>query len=343
MEIASESKIKQKGYFSFPMRMMDWGKQTQRKLDQLRIKYRTTNSSCSSSASRTNSSRKLSNTLRKRSKSSSKLASPQTPFSPKSKLAKAQSILKNSRYSKKRLKLSLSSSTPRIVSPGYSESPLRNQVLVTSPRIESPVFYPSLSKPARGNKGNTELPIEIQERNKILFSLRSEASTRGFLAEPEEPPDEQDIVKRSLNWLIKKNKKIEQARASLDKLAQSKCTFKPYIHKKKPESDFKTLTTKASDSSNPEGCFSKVKSIQKVNCIKSVKFVKKTLRLNKPISSLQSSPRRFINESPYFPLSPYSNITPTRLHLAHKHGFSQQLIKISRPMLDYTKLMYKNT
>lgn len=340
MENATESKIKHKGYFSFPMRMMDCAKQTQRKLDQLRVKYRTIESSRSTSAPRTNSSRKLSKTLRKRSKSSSKLS--RTSFSRSSKLAKTQSILKNSRYAKRNLKLSLTS-TPSVVSPKRSESTLRNQVIVTSPRLESPVFYPSLSRPSRRNKANTDLPIEIQERNKILFSLRSEATTRGFVAEPEEPPDEQDVVRRSLNWLVKKKKKIEKSRASLVQLAQSKCTFKPYIYKRKVEQDFKTLTTKASDSLDPEDCLSKVKSIQKVKSIKSVKFVKKTLKLNKPNSSLQSSPRRFINENPYFPLSPYNNITPTRLPLAYKHGFSQQLLKISRPMLDYTKLMYKNT
>lgn len=336
MDTVAESKITQKGYFSFPMRMMDCIKKSQRKLDQLKIKYRTIESSHSRSVPRTTSSRKRSKSLRNRSNSSSKLIKNQNSYSSKSKLVKTQSILKNSRFMKENPKFS-AMSTPSTVSQKRSELPVRFEVTISSPRYDSPVFYPSLTKPTKRKKLTSNLPAEIQERNKILFSLRNEANTRGFAADHEEPPDELDVVKRSLKWLMKKKLKIEKARASLDQKVESQCPFKPFMYKRKEIPEFKTMTTKASESSFQE------KSPDKARNFKKVKFAKKIIKLNKPVSSLQTSPRRFINESPYFPLSPYNNISPTRVILAHKHGFSHQLIKQSKPMLDYTKLMYKNT
>jgi hypothetical protein len=252
-------------------------------------------------------------------------------------MAKTQQVLKNSRFMPKNLKVSLHSL--KISSPSMNPEPMSKEtVKITSSRENSPLFYPSLTRPRSLKKSkSTNLPLEIENRNKLLFSLRAEASSRGFLDEHEEPPDGSDFVSRTKRWLVRKKKKLEQVRASLDFKVKNSCPFKPALIKRRFFSDFRNLTTKSS-----EGSYSEIYSKKQGSVAKSQKM-KKGVKINKPVSSMSTSPRNFLNENPFFMLSPYSNVSPIKMSLAYRHGFSYQLKNKVKPMLDYTRLAYKDT
>ena len=126
------------------------------------------------------------------------------------------------------------------------------------------------------------------------------------------------------------------AKASLDNQVKSLCTFKPEINKRRYLSEFRTLTTKSSEGSYCEVYSKKVKEMKKSETQGRV------LKANKPSHSLQASPRRFLNESPHFVVSSYSNVSPIKVSLAYRHGFSYQLRNQLRPVVDYLNIVHKS-
>jgi hypothetical protein len=251
-------------------------------------------------------------------------------------MAKTQKILKNSRFMSKNIKLSLYSlenASPKLSIPEFPQSSIK----ISSSRDLSPQFYPSLARPRSLKKTkSTNLPLEIENRNKLLFSLREETQTRGFIAEPEEPPEAEDIAERTQRWLLRKKKKIELVRASLDHQVKSVCTFKPQIIKRRYLSEFRTLTTKSSEGSYCEIYSKKVKESKKNE------KQEKTVKVYKPAGSAGTSPRRFLNESPHFVVSSYCNVSPIKVSLAYRHGFSYQLRNKFKPMVDYMNIVHKS-
>ena len=313
-----------KGLFSFPQRILARFKETQRKIDTLKVKYRMIEFSRSRSTPRINKHSKI---LKR------KDSSPSCSYS---KMEKTQDVLKNSRFIPKNVKLSLFSlenSSQKNIIP----QPSKENIRISSSRDESPRVYPSLAWPKSLKKSqSSNLPIEIENRNRLLFSLRKETQTRGFIAEPEEPQDLNDFTARTQRWLLRKKQKIEMAKASLDNQANKLCTFKPQIIKRRYLSEFRTLTTKSSEGSYYEIYSKKVKELKK----REKAF--KAIKVNKPSSSLPASPRRYMNESPHFFVSSYKNASPIKMSLAYRHGFSYQLRNKFRPMVDYTKIAHKN-
>ena len=146
--------------FSFPHRLLSRFQETQRKIDSLKVKYRMIESSRSRSSPRINQSSKF---LKRQDHS---------PSYAHFKLAKTQKILKNSRFMPPNPKLSLFSlenSSPRLSIPQF---PAEN-IKISSSRDLSPQFYPSLSRPRSLKKTkSSNLPLDIENRNKLLFSLR---------------------------------------------------------------------------------------------------------------------------------------------------------------------------
>lgn len=314
-----------KEIFSFPQRILARFKETQRKIDSLKVKYRLIEFSRSRSTPRINKSSKI---------FKRKDCSPSNPYS---KMAKTQEVLQNSRFIPKNLKLSLFSLKNASQKTIISESPKQN-IKISSSRDESPQFYPSLAWPKSLNKSkSSNLPLEIENRNKLLFSLRKETQTRGFIAEPEEPPEFKDFTARTQRWLLKKKQKIEMAKAFFNDQVKKICTFKPEIIKRRYLSELRTLTTKSSEGSYFEIYSKKIKELKKRE------KVLKAIKVNKPSSSLPASPRRYMNESPNFVVSSYSNVSPIKMSLAYRHGFSYQLRNTFRPMVDYTKIGHKST
>jgi hypothetical protein len=216
--------------------------------------------------------------------------------------------------------------------PEIKARPSENCFTVVSQRSDSPKFYPSLiqkGKPLSKNKSQ-QLPKDIESRNKLLYNLREAASTRGFHVEHTEPPDLKDISKRSQFWLMKKQKKIEEAKASLESKNKGLYTFKPKLETRNC-SEFKRASSRSSSSNCSEVAVRGLRG----SSSKTSKSSASLSRLIKPNSSVMSTPRAFLNENPYFAMTTYSKVSPIKMKLTYKHGYSSKLKNKFKPMIDY--------
>lgn len=255
-------------------------------------------------------------------------------------MEKTQQVLSKSRFMPKNLKLSLFTlQKADLAEPESASKPDQNCFTITSQRSDSPMYYPSLIQKARPLSKNKsqKLPTDIEMRNKLLYSLKEAASTKGFHTEHKEPLDLKDISKRSQFWLMKKKQKIEEAKAGLDVKAKDQCTFRPLLQSKRNLSEFRGSRSKSNSSSFSEN---RVKGlVGSRNKARSTASVK---RLVKPNLSVSNTPRTFLNENPYFAMSSYNKVSPIKMKLTYKHGFNSKIKNKARPMIDYREIRFNS-
>ncbi|OMJ79217.1 hypothetical protein SteCoe_20819 [Stentor coeruleus] len=332
-EQTTKRKKSVKRQFEFSNDIFERYRRIRRKIDALRAKKRLQEAFKSSPIP------KINEHSRKILKSPKKLK----PFSP-SRLQKTQNIIKNSRFMPKSIKISLVSlMTPIKKSSIATERLSSNSISISSSRAGTSSFYPSLVRPSRLKKCESDsfLPNDIESRNKLLFNLREKASFRGFLTEPQEPPEGKSIHERTQRWLIRKKNRLESERKSKEDKSLSICTFKPKLISKKFYSMIKTSRTQSSEGSNID-----IRSRNRLSkaFTQNSKSVSTLSCLIKPTStSSANSPRSFLYEKPYFAITPYEKITPIKMDVGYKHGFTQRLKVKSQPMLNYSKIHLKTS
>ncbi|OMJ76530.1 hypothetical protein SteCoe_24108 [Stentor coeruleus] len=318
-------------HFEFSNDIFERYRRIRRKIDNLRAKRRLKEKSESRSIP------KINNKSRKILKSPKKF-----PIFNPSRLQNTQNIIKNSRFMPKSVKISLVSlMSPTQRSSVSTERHSSHNVSIFSPRSDSPQFYASLVKPSSkiGSLDNSEyVSYDIESRNKLLFSLREKTSSMGFNADHEEPPDGQTIHERSKRWLIRKKCRLENERKSKEDAMLMKCTFKPKLVTKRNFSTVKTSRTQTSEGSYTD-IHSRNRSARAFLSSKSSTIT----NLIKPNHSLASSPRAFLNEKPYFTMTPYEKLTPIKMSIGYKHGFTNRLKVKSQPMLSYSKFHLKTS
>ena len=107
----------------------------------------------------------------------------------KDRMKKTQAILRNSRYFPKNITISLKNlSSPANNQNSVSKQKIHSKVSEKDPKASKNSFsitFPSLDNLQKPNSSN--FPLDITKRNELLFSLRKQASSRGFQQDYEEP------------------------------------------------------------------------------------------------------------------------------------------------------------
>lgn len=317
---SKSSKPAQKGRFSFPDQILDRYKQKQRKLDSIKAKERLRETSASRSTPKINN---LSRKLLKKSETVTSL----------SRMEKTQQVLRQSRFMPKNIKVSLldlqSASMPEEPKEKFQE----NCYNIVSHRSDSPKFYPSLMQHNKVLTKTQSLPSDIELRNELLYSLKP-ANKKN--SEDSKYQSLKDINQRSKYWLMKKQQRIEEMKAAKDSKAVEGCTFRPDIKGSRNGSQYsKGVRSRSNSSSLSEFGLRKGRS--------SSKSSSNLGRLNKPNSSMISTPRSFVNENPYFAVTPYSKVTPIKMRVGYKHGFSSKMKSKFKPMIDYRGIRFQDS
>jgi hypothetical protein len=248
-------------------------------------------------------------------------------------LEKTREILRNSRFMPKKIRISINDLRNDKSKSMKKVSNLDLNIL--SSRMNSPQFYPSLIHPSGGSSGS--LPEDIKHRNDLLFSLRQETSSRGFILEPVDPCSvDQSIHERSKVWLLKKQEKINEIRKNNEKNLLVGCTFKPILTQK---STSFTKNRNSSSASSYSDQYSKKKLYRsflntkasyysRVNISESVKNTRQAI----------ATPRSDAYLSSLYSPKPYSNLSPIKVSLKYETGFSRKFESKAMPMLNYSKL-----
>ena len=315
---SKSTKTVHKSRFSFPDQIIDRHKQTQRKIDSLKAKERLREASVSRSTPKINA---FSKKLLKKSDTTTSL----------SRMEKTQQVLRQSRFMPKNIKVSLFELQSVELPEEPKEKLIENCFNIVSHRSDSPKFYPSLMQHNKVLTKTQSLPSDIELRNEVLFNLKQSG-----LKKPLKPDakDLKDINQRSKYWLMKKQQRIEEAKSVKDKKATEGCTFRPDIKGSRSGSRFqsKGLGSRSNSSSCSELGLRKGRSTSKSLSVLG--------RLNKPNSSFLTTPRSFVNENPYFAVTPYSKVTPIKMRLTYKHGFSSKMKAKFKPMIDYREVRF---
>lgn len=244
-------------------------------------------------------------------------------FSSASRMENTQNILARSRFMPRNVKISLVSlekkNSDLKFSPGKTT---RYEIKVTSPRTPSPITFPSLE-----NKGKNALPLDISMRNKLLFGLRKEISSRGFQSEPQEP-ESLPVHERSQIWLKNKQSRIEDSRKNKFLNETKGCTFTPALCNKTIRSANTTQRTLSAETSYSE-LYLRKKGYQGKKKI----FSRRTESVDTKFATTEKwgqTERKFIKD--------YENLCPASMSVAYSTGFSNDLVKRARPMIGYTML-----
>jgi hypothetical protein len=155
---------------------------------------------------------------------------------PSDHVEKAHELLINSRFFPRKAKINLeelSLSITKVHKPTKIDQ-AEGVFSLNKSNSDSFIQYPSLRNfTATNSKSSHTFSSEINNRNKLLLSLRQETIDRGFLNEPEEPPGHLSIHERTQIWLEKKSEKITKLREGLNNKILDECTFSPKVIKKK--------------------------------------------------------------------------------------------------------------
>ncbi|OMJ94103.1 hypothetical protein SteCoe_2732 [Stentor coeruleus] len=210
-----------------------------------------------------------------------------------------------------------------------------------SPRSNSNKFYGSLVKPSLkilSNDSSEYASYDIESRNKLLFSLREKTSSMGFMTDHEEPYDGKNIYERTKYWLIRKKCRLESEKKLKEDEMMMKCTFTPKFVTKSSLSTVKTSRTQTS-----EGFYNEVYNRNRsARGFLNSKF-STIVGFVKPNHFSASSPRAFLNEKPYFTMTPYEKLTPIKMTIGYKHGFTNRIKVKSQPMFNYSKFHLKKS
>lgn len=318
---SKSSKPVQKSRFSFPDQILDRYKQKQRKLDSIKANERLRETSASRSTPKINN---LSRKLLKKSETVTSL----------SRMEKTQQVLRQSRFMPKNIKVSLLDLQAASLAEEPKEKLQENCYNIVSHRSDSPKFYPSLMQQNKVLTKTQSLPSDIELRNELLYSLKP-ANKKN--SEVKNIQSIKDINQRSKYWLMKKQQRLEEAKALKDSKATEGCTFKPDIKGSRNGSQYnsKGIRSRSNSSSLSEFGLGKGR--------RSSKSFSNLGRLNKPNSSMISTPRSFVNENPYFAVTPYSKVTPIKMRLGYKHGFSSKMKAKFKPMIDYRGIRFQTS
>ena len=259
-------------------------------------------------------------------------------YSP-NRLERTREILRNSRFMPKKVKLSLHDLQPALqTSKRSSRFPQRYESTLSSPREYSPVTFPSLQQPSRDSsklkcsESINVLPPDIAMRNELLFGLRKEASQRGFVVRPEEPPiSSLGFHERTKKWLMRKEEKIKQMQEKNEKKATVGCTFKPEL--RRVRSTASTQRTLSSNSSCSELNSRNKRSSRRTSYSKS----ERNLTVNSKSEENTARVHRIFNTSDSSS-SIYNGLCPVAMDMKYYSGYSNSLKKRSKPMFDYKNI-----
>jgi hypothetical protein len=263
-------------------------------------------------------------------------------YSP-SRIQRTISILKNSRFMPKEVKISLedlkdpshTKKNSAIKAIRYDSSAIKNQK--NSPNRCTD--HKEKKSPSHKAAISLDLfPSTVSKKNELLFSLRNQTSCRGFQSEHEEPFDPSlPFDQRSQRWLHHKQMRLKAKKDGLDKRELEECTFKPNIKSRRGYTSCSTQRTLSSENSYSELYIKKkmYKSPGKRSCSRSERNFSQDL----PTETSRKHKSLFSTETN---LMGYNNLCPAFVSVTYPTGFSSTFQKKARPMISYKSLKLGN-